>query len=218
MKKNKLILVLIGFIAFTLTVSAQQSLTIDASQLYSSFKFNDTQDIKLNSEYPGIYTSAYSIGYKYLMDNGIIFRGGLGMRNAGASLVYDDINYSWKLQYADVKLGGGYAYKINKFSPYLIASGYYGYLLRGFQTLNNEDFNITESGILNRGDFGVILSPGVDFKLSDFISSYLEFNYIWGLNNIETDEGQKASNYAMGLTLGLSFTITSSSGNTIDID
>ena len=153
-----------GFIAFNSTVSAQQGLTIDASQLYSSFKFNDTQDIKLNSEYPGIYTSAYSVGYRYLIDNGLMFRGGLGMRNAGASLVYDDINYSWKLQYADVKLGVGYAYKINKFSPYFVANGYFGYLLRGFQTLNNEDFNITESDILNKTDYGLILSPGVDFK------------------------------------------------------
>lgn len=210
MKKYKLILAIIGFIACTSTVSAQKGLTIDASQLYSSFKFNDTQDIKLNSEYPGIYTSAYGIGYRHLIDNGLMFRGGLGMRNAGASLVYDDINYSWKLQYADLKLGVGYVYNINKFSPYFAANIYFAYLLRGIQTLNNEDFNITESGILNRGDIGIILSPGVDFKLSDFISSYLEFSYIWGLKNIEKDAGQKASNYALGLTLGLSFTITKS--------
>ncbi len=210
MKKIKLILLIIGLIAGTVGVNAQSSLTIDASQLYSSFKFNDSQDVKIKGDYPGIYTSAYSVGYRNLLDNGIVIRSSVGMRNGGASLVYDEINYSWDLQYVDLQLGGGYAYSLGRISPYLVVNGYYGYLSKGYQILNNEDFNITESGILNRSDFGVIIISGVDFELSDFVSSYLEFNYLWGLNNVETDPGQTASNNALGLSLGLAFTITKS--------
>ena len=87
MKKNKLILLIISFIACSLTVNAQQGLTIEASQLFSSFKFNDTQDVKLNSDYQGIYTGAYAIGYRYLLDNGLIFRGGLGLQLVNQVLV-----------------------------------------------------------------------------------------------------------------------------------
>jgi hypothetical protein len=81
--------------------------------------------------------------------------------------------------------------------------------MRGTQVLNNEEFNITESEILNPLDMGIIFTPGCELKISDVISAYAEFSYLWGLKNIEMDEGQNTSNYGMGLTLGLSFTITS---------
>ncbi|MFH2142391.1 MAG: outer membrane beta-barrel protein [Bacteroidota bacterium] len=208
MKKMKQFLLLACFIACIVIVNAQSSLTIDASQLYASFKFNDSQGNKLNSEYSGVFTGAYGVGYRYVTDFGLIIKQGIGMRNAGASLVYDDMNYSWKLQYADSKLGFGYIYIMDRINPYFVASGYFAYLLRGIQIINNENFNITESGLLNKMDYGVIFTPGVEFKLSDYVSSYLEFNYLWGLNNVEMDEGQKATNFAYGLTLGLSFSIT----------
>jgi len=208
MKKMKLFLLLACLIASTVFVSAQSALTIDASQLYASFKFEDSQGTKLNNEYSGIYTGAYGISYRYLTDFGLIIKPGIGMRNGGASLVYDDMNYSWKLQYANAKLGFGYIYIMDRINPYFVASGYFAYLLRGTQIINNENFNITHSSLLNNKDYGVIFTPGVEFKLSDYISSYLEFNYLMGLNNVEMDEGQNAKNFAFGLTLGLSFTIT----------
>ncbi len=208
MKNLKHLVLLMCFIASTTLVSAQSSLTIDASQLYASFKFNDSQSNNLSTDYKGIFTGAYGVGYRYTANSGLIIKTGIGMRNGGANLVYDDMNYSWKLQYADVKLGVGYTYKLKRVSPYFIASGFYSTLLRGTQTLNNEDFNITESGLLNNQDYGVIFTPGVEFKLSDYVSSYVEFNYLMGLSNIEMNEGQNATNIAYGLTLGLSFSIT----------
>jgi hypothetical protein len=183
---------------------AQSSLTIDATQFYSSFKFQDSGGNSLNNEYSGVFTGAYGLGYQYTTDFGLIARGKIGMRNAGANLLYDDMNYSWKLQYADTRLGVGYLYTINKINPYFIASGYFGYLLRGIQVLNNEQFNITESGLLNKMDYGLVFSPGVEFNISDYISAYTEFNYLMGLANLEKDLGQKSTNFAMGITLGLS--------------
>jgi hypothetical protein len=189
------------------TLFAQSSLSFEASQLYTSFKFKDADGTILNSDYNGIFTGAYAMNYKYITDFGLIIKGGIGMRNGGASLVYDDTNYSWKLQYAEVKPGVGYILTTGKIRPYLIASGYYAYLLRGFQTLNDEQYNITESGLLNKTDYGLMITPGVEFGLSEYIASYLELNYLTGLNNIETDEGQNAKNLAYGLTLGISFLI-----------
>ena len=208
MKKIKQILFITCLALIGPMANAQSGFTISASQQYSSFKFKDSEALKLNSEYSGLFTGGYGIGYNFISESGFMVGVGIGIRNAGANLVYDDMNYSWKLQYGDIRPKMGYVFKINKINPYLAISGYFAYLLRGTQTLNNENFNITDSGLMERFDMGVILMPGVEFKLSDYVSAFTEFNYLWGLKNIETDADQTASNYAYALTLGLTFTIT----------
>ena len=189
-------------------VKAQSSLTVDASQLYSTFKFVDSDNTVSSDEYKGIFTGAYGFGYRYAFENGLTLHSGIGMRTGGASLVIDESNYSWRLQYGEYKLGAGYLYDMGRFSPYFNVSGYLGYMIRGYQTLNNEDFNIIESDLLNRVDYGVMFSPGCQVKLSDFISAYGQFSYLWGLQNIENDENQESGNRAYMLTLGLAFSIT----------
>lgn len=193
-------------VAVTSSVSAQSAITFDATQLYSSFKFNDSDNLELNDEYSGVFTGAYTLGYRYTADFGLVVRTGIGMRKAGATLVYDESEYSWKLQYLNAKLGIGYMYKTKRVNPYFVAYGYYSHLLQGSQTLNNEHFNIVESELLKRSDYGLIFAPGVELKFSELLSSYLEFNYLMGLQNIETDAGQTTKNYAYGVTLGLAFT------------
>ncbi len=208
MKKIILSLIVTGLFACANLAKAQQSLTMDATQSISTFNFIDSNNAKQNVDYEGILTGDYGIGYRQIFNKSIIARAGLGKRNNGANYVYDNMNYSWRLQYIDINIGGGYMYNLGRFSPYVILSGYYANLLRGIQVLNNEEFNITESGILNKSDIGIVVNPGVNMKLSDYISTYLEFNYTRGLNNIETDASQKAANISYGLTLGLSFSIT----------
>jgi len=208
MKKRKFFTLLVCIITVANTLNAQSAFNIDATQSYTSFKFTDAQGSELNKEYSGLLTGSYGISYRYTTDFGLIIRPGLWMRNAGASLVYDNMNYSWKLQYADARLGLGYVYKIKRINPYFIASGYYSKLLRGIQVLNNEDFNITESGLLNKADYGVLISPGIDLVFSEYISGYIELNYLMGICNLEKDEGQTAKNFAYGATLGVSFKIT----------
>jgi len=208
MKRLKVIWCLLGFLFIVANANAQSSFTLEASQLYTSFKYTDSQGTSLNSEYSGIYKGAYGLGYRFTSLKGISIITGLGMRKAGATLVYDDMNYTWDLQYADVKLGFGYMFKKSKVRPYFNVSGYYAFLLSGFQTINNEDFDINDSKSLNNTDYGVLITPGVQFKFSDVISSYLEFNYIMGLQNLEKDADQKSANIAYGLTLGISISLS----------
>lgn len=204
MKRNKIILILLAFLGVAASADAQSALTIDASQLLGSFKFTDSQSNSLNGDYSGILTRSSGIGYRYTTGSGLVIRTGLGLRNAGATMVYDNSNYSWDLRYADMKLGAGYMYISNLVSPYMTLSGYYGYLLRGYQTLNNEDFDIVNSGSMKRSDFGLIISPGVQFSASELLGIYIEFSYLMGLANLETDPGQKSANVAYMLTAGLS--------------
>lgn len=210
--KLKVFLFLAGFLATTAAM-AQSSLTIDASQLSSNFKFVDSQGVKDTSYLP-TYTGAYSIGYQFATDGGILIRTKIGMRNAGATMIYDDANYLWDLQYADAKLGLGYMYDMGMFKPYLTVSGYYAYLLKANQTQGSMNYDMIKGGELQRADYGVLASPGVQVSLSDYISVYTEFSYLMGLQNIETqafegaDTIQEGFNRAYSLTLGLAFTIT----------
>ncbi|WP_242117518.1 PorT family protein [Aestuariivivens sediminicola] len=205
--KRTILLLTVFFISLS-GMAQESSLTIEASQLVSTFKFIDSDNNKLNSDYQSIFTGAYGIGYRNIFENNIMLKAGLGKRNGGANYVYDDTNYSWRLEYAELKVGGGYMMKRRVFSPYAVLNVYYGHLLRGTQVLNNEEFNITESDILKKSDFGLIGNLGINFKISNFVSAYAEGLYLFGLSNIEEDSDQTTSNRGYGISLGLSFNLT----------
>lgn len=205
MKKILFIGLILGFTGFATILSAQSSLTVKASPMYTSLKFTDSDGNKLNSEYSGIFTGGYSAGYRLVTESGFMVNVGAGIRKAGATMVYDEMNYTWDLQYAEGRLGVGYILMSNDVAPYLDVSGYYGYLLRGFQTINNEDFNIKESESINNSDYGIVISPGVQIKLTYEIRTFIEFNYLMGFANMEKDESQKSKNIGYGLTFGFAF-------------
>ncbi|MFO7657005.1 MAG: hypothetical protein R6W78_08050 [Bacteroidales bacterium] len=205
MKKIRIFWILLGSFVLMANVTAQSGITVEASQLFASFKFTDTEGTNLKSDYSGIYTGAYNVSYRFVSEGGFMLSLGAGMRKAGATLVYDDMNYNWNLQYADGKLGIGYMLKNDVVSPYLKVSGYYGYLLRGFQTINNQHFDIKESETINTSDYGLIVTPGIQLSITGEISTFFEFNYLMGLKNIEKDESQESKNLAYGLTFGMAF-------------
>ncbi len=186
----------------------EQSLTIEASQLVNTFRFINSDNAKQNADYQSVLTGSYGVGYRHILSNNVILKGGLGKRTGGANYVYDEMNYSWRLEYADIKLGGGYIRDLGRFNPYIVANGYYAMLVRGIQILNNKEFNITESGVLQKNDYGIIGNIGVIFNMSDYISAYIEGQYLYGLNNVEKESSQTANNRSYGITLGLSFNIT----------
>ncbi len=203
MKKMKQFVLLTCFVAYLTVGGAQPAFTIELAQLYPSFKFKDSEGIKHNKEYQSLITGAYGVGFRFVSEGGIILKSSIGMRNGGANLVYDDTNFSWKLQYAEIKAGLGYMVNFKVIKPHIIVSGYYAPLLRGIQTLHNETLNITKSSVLKNSDFGVVFSPGIDIKLSRYVSSFIEFNYLMGLSNIEFNSTQKTKNSAFGLSVGI---------------
>ncbi len=205
---SKILYFAIGFVFMQTATFAQSSLTIEGSQVLSTFKFTDslgTQD----KSYSGIYSGAYALGYRYASEKGFLLHPRLGMRTGGATMVYDASNYSWNLKYVDLKIGVGYILKKERFSPYILVSPYYAYLLKATQILNNANYDIKNSSSLKQTDYGVFITPGIQFKASDSFSAFAEFNYMMGLQNLETDKGQEGYNRAYALTLGVAFTIAS---------
>lgn len=223
---NLLLLGMLISITASVSLNAQSRLLIDASQQVTNFRFMDSEGV-LDKTYSPVYSGAYNVGYAYELDFGLFFRGGVGMRQAGATMVYDAANYLWNLQYLSTKIGAGYQLELGMFSPYITVSGFYGFLLKANQRINNEDFDIIESGSIIRHDVGTIFSPGVNVHISEAITVYGEFSFLKGLQNVEAESdgkttfsyllgtanmaedatGQVSTNTAYAITLGLSFAI-----------
>ena len=207
--KLKVLLVCMFCIFFcsNITHAQTQSLTIEAAQNITNFTFKNSDGVK-DKNYEPSFSGGYALGYAYKLTNiRLYFTGKIGMRSAGASYVYDGINYNWNLKYFETRLGIGYDYDFGKFGTHFAVQPYFGYLLKGNQRLNNEDFNLKTSGALNKADAGLFISPGVNFQASDFISMYLDLNYMFGFYNLESNAEQVSRNNLYGANLGLAFTI-----------
>lgn len=188
------------------TSQAQSSLTIEGSQNITNFKFTNSLGEKVEG-YGSSYSGGYALGYKYSLENGMYFPCKIGMRKAGATYIYDNANYLWSFNYFETRLGIGYNYSFGKFGAHISAMGYFGYLLKANQRLNNQDFDIRSTGDINKTDVGLFISPGANFTANEYISVYIDLNYMFGLGNLETDDTQKSNNRMFGATLGLAFTI-----------
>jgi len=197
------------------SLKAQSAIDVEASQMVTNFVFTNSLGEqqssylvwKADNEYKPAYSGAYHLGYSYTLDMGMFFRAHTGMRKSGATMVYDDANYQWDLQYLQGRLGIGYGYSIGMVAPYLCVSGYYSHLLKANQVIDNQEFNIKKSGDIEKNDFGLYTSPGVRIDASDYMSVYLELSYLMGLQNIETSDAQESLNIANAFTVGVSFNI-----------
>ncbi|TRX72594.1 outer membrane beta-barrel protein [Carboxylicivirga sp. M1479] len=207
MKLINKILVGICLLAGVSTASlAQHSVTVDVSQNITNFSFTNSAGEAIK-DYNPAYSGSYALGYRYSMENGLFFPAKLGMRKAGASYIYDTSNYIWDLRYADARLGVGYNYSFGEFAVHASVSGYYAFLLKANQVINNEHYDIKESGQISNNDFGVFISPGVNYSVSEHISLFLDLNYMMGLQNLETSGEQESANKLFGASVGVAFTL-----------
>ena len=181
---------------------SQSSLTIEAGQNFTTLSFTNElgeQNTDLNYNHSG----SVALGYEYGLENGIYFNSKLGLRNGGASFVYDDFNYRWDLSYADIRLGVGYRFYFNKISLQFSTQAYYAYLYKAEQRLHNLNRDMLSAGSVEKQDIGIIFSPGIYYPLSENVNLGIDLMYMLGLTNIETDPGQETYNRLLGGTLGL---------------
>ncbi len=205
---NLQILKFILFITFLFSIKhsiAQSNVTFDAGQVFSTYKFIDTLGNKEN-DFTNNIGGRFSIGYQHAQNNGLFIRTNIGMRKAGASIIVDEINVSWDIQYADASVGLGYVLDKWRLKPYFSASPYFGYMLKGNQTIGADNYDIKKNKAIKTTDLGIFFSPGLKIALSNNISFYTEYNYILGLQNLEKTN-QKSFNRGFSINLGISVAI-----------
>ncbi|MES2140472.1 MAG: outer membrane beta-barrel protein [Bacteroidota bacterium] len=190
---------------FVMQSTAQSNVTFDAGQVFSTFKFTDALGDKEKSLSNNI-SGCFSLGYQYVLNNGLFIRVNAGMRKAGASMVVDETNINWNIQYADMNLGLGYMLNKWRLKPYFSASPYFGYMLKADQTIGPDTYDIMESKSIKTTDYGLFFSPGFKIALSNLVSFYAEYKYILGLQNLEKSN-QKSFNRGFSINLGVSIAL-----------
>lgn len=184
---------------------AQSSVSFDAGQAFTTYKFVSSQGTNENDFTKNI-SGCFSLGYQNTWDNGLFIRINAGMRKAGASLIYNEMNVNWNVQYADANVGLGYIIKKWRFKPYLSASPYFGYMLRAYQTIGQDTYDIMKNNSMQTTDYGVFFTPGFKVTVSNYFAFYAEYKYILGLQNLEKSSDQKSYNAGFSVSLGVSYT------------
>jgi hypothetical protein len=207
-------IILSGFV-FTKPVAAQAYINLEGAQVFSTFKFSSKISDKDkiftdNQAYTHTTVSAFSLVYQYEDANGFFILAGIGMRKAGSALVQNNIDYIWKMQYADLKAGIGYQFNKWRIKPYEAVAPYYASLLNANQVMGVKNYDIKASKSVKSYDLGLFLALGFKATISKQISIFTEYNYILGLKNIETTTDQYLYNRGFSIKLGLSLNITSS--------
>lgn len=205
----------IGFLTVLLLLNqqlgAQSYLSLDAAQVFSTFKFS-SDNINASplpgSGYSTITTTAFGCGYEYADSNGLMITAGLGIRKGGSSMVLNKVSYTWNLQYIDIKAGIGYQYSKWRLKPYVSVSPFYSQLLNAKQTIGVNYYDIKTGNVIKTNDFGLFLTAGFSVPVSKIISIYLDYNYILSLRNLETTESQYLYNRASAFRLGLLFNLS----------
>ncbi len=187
------------------TSYAQSSVSFDAGQAFTTYKFVSSQGTN-ETDLTRNISGCFSLGFQNAWDNGLFIRINAGMRKAGASLIYNEMNVNWNVQYADANVGLGYIIKRWRFKPYLSASPYFGYMLRAYQTIGQDTYDIMKNKSMQTTDYGVLFTPGFKIAVSNYFAFYAEYKYIFGLQNLENSSGQKSYNRGFSVNLGVSFT------------
>ncbi|MES2138161.1 MAG: hypothetical protein V4511_00530 [Bacteroidota bacterium] len=198
---------------FTKPLIAQHYVNIEGAQVYSTFKFSSKisekdQIVTNNQAYNHTVVSAFGLVYEYDHSSGLFGLAGLGIRKAGSALVFNNIDYIWKMQYVDVKAGIGYQFNKWRIKPYAAVAPYYASLLNANQSVGQKSYDIKAGKFVKKYDLGFFLALGFKATISKQISIFTEFNYILGLKNIETTADQYLYNRGFAIKLGLSLNIT----------
>jgi hypothetical protein len=203
----KTLLAIFIIIAVNSRTNAQNSLSFDAGQVFAKFNFYNSDGDRIK-DFNYHIAGSYSLDYHYVSKEGLFVRGGIGMRKAGATMVYENIPLTWNLHYADAFFGFGYQLNKYRFKPYISFVPYYGYLLKAWQTIGPEDYDLKKGKELKNFDYGLFIVPGFKVSLSEFLSVYAEYKQMMGIANIETANAQRLYNRGFILNMGVSATIT----------
>ena len=198
-------ILLFPILFFVIHSTAQSNLTFDAGQVFSTFKYTDAQG-EQEKGFSNNISGCFSLGYRYEHFNGLFIRANLGMRKAGASIIFDETPVNWNIQYADANLGLGYMINKWRLKPYFSVAPYFGYMLKANQTIGPDTYDIMQNKSINTTDYGLLFSPGFKIALSNIISFYAEYKYILGLQNLEKSD-QKSYNRGFSINLGISVAI-----------
>lgn len=190
-------------------ISAQDNISLHFAQVYSSFRYQDSQGNKDENLSKNIKYS-YGVNYSKNFKSNIFLKPELGYKNFGAMSNFNNTNIEWNLHYIDMNLACGYQINAFRLKPYGSVAGYISYLYKGDQIIGSESYDLVSTNTLSSVDYGVVVSAGCKYAFSDYASIFFEYRNTIGLCQLDnnTNGGTKeVYNRASSIHFGLSFNI-----------
>jgi hypothetical protein len=205
--KRKLIIFTIALLPAILV--AQDKVSLNFAQVFSGFKFIDSQGKKdelMTSE----IKYSYALNYETDFNSGFYIKPEIGYKNLGAKSIVNNTKLEWNLHYIDVNFGGGYMIKAFRLKPYLGAAFYYAYMYKGDQTVGSESFDLISSQALSTSDYGINLNLGLRYDFSEALGVFFEYQNNIGLCQLDQNlngGNKELYNRASSIHFGLAFSI-----------
>ncbi len=188
---------------------AQEKVSINFAQVFSGFKFMDSQgneDEYLSRD----IKYSYAMNYEKVFNPGFYIKPEIGYKNFGAKSTVDNTNIEWNLHYLDFNVGGGYIYKQHHIKPYAGAAFYFAYMYKGDQIIGSESYDLLKNKALSTTDFGINLNLGMRYDFSDNAGVFIEYRNIIGLCQMDKNingGSKELYNRASSIHFGLAFSI-----------
>lgn len=203
----KRIIVFTFFISGIISLAAQENkIGLSFLQNYSTFRFVDSAGVKEDLNYTIKF--GYGLSYQKLLGEHFLIEAMLLYNNKGANSSLDQEKLDWSLHYINADLGIGYNFGTGRLHPQIGGHLYYGRLVKGDQFIGSVNYDLMETGKINKNDFGVNVFAGLDYGYSDNGSVFLRMNESIGLLQLEEgNSDQKMFNRTFSIQLGLFFNI-----------
>jgi hypothetical protein len=194
----------VSFISFSQKYS---SIYFVGGKSFSTFNYSNASGDKDVTLEP---VSKNNIGFDFFINNNrSMIRAELMLRQAGAKATYNGIPVRWDLNYSDFALD----YFINLFKSrnskgtFTFAPGFgfsMGYLLNGYQYINDFKYNLVEKEAFNKTDYMVrgMIHFRTNIAKSFFITA--EYRAATSIKQIErADSKESTKNIHQGLIFGV---------------
>lgn len=205
----KRILILLFAVTMHVHLLAQDKVNLNFAQVFSGFKFKDSDGLKDESLSKDIRYS-YALNYEKLLGMGIYIKPEIGYKNFGAKSDYDNIDIVWNFHYLDLNLGGGYIFNPFRLKPYGGVALYYSYMYKGDQKVGAAVYDILAMKTISKHDIGFCLDLGLRYDFSETSGVFIEFRNSFGLKQMDNNlEGgsRELYNRAHSVRFGLSFSV-----------
>lgn len=206
MKKT---LIIISLLALSFWSSAQDMASVNFGQVYSSFRFKDSQG-NADQNMSFVVKNSYGFAYERILYKGWFIRPELGYKNFGAQSSVQNTNLNWDLHYLDLSLGGGYIFDIKPVKPYIGTNFYLSYLLKGQQIVGSNAYDVKDQKSISSFDCGINLFTGLRYDIVENTSVFIECRWMNGLYQLDKNinGGSKelfntATSFHLGVILGL---------------
>ena len=197
------------FVSFSFCANAQDKINLDFAQVFSGFKFKDSQgnkDAYLSTD----IKFSYGLSYIKTFKNGLYIKPELRYKNMGANSSVDNTKIQWDLNYIDFNLGGGYVFNKYRLKPFIGAAFYYAYMFKGSQSVGSDSYDLIKNKALSTTDYGVNINLGLRYDFSENAGVFFEYRNSTGLCQLDKniDGGSKELyNKSSSFHFGLAFSI-----------